>query len=216
MSNRATRRSARPSTSSNIVVYAIVAVLLIGAAALLFNVLRPPAGAPGELQWSAPPAMQIDVNKKYTATLSLDKGDIVIELLAQAAPITVNNFVFLARAGYYDGMTFHRVLSGFMAQTGDPTGTGAGGPGYQFEDEIRPELVFDQPGLVAMANSGAGTNGSQFFITYVPTPHLNGAHTIFGRVIAGMDVAERLTLRDPAANPLEPGDVVNTVTVTEE
>jgi peptidylprolyl isomerase len=209
-------RSAQSQIGANWLVYALALVLLAAAAGLLFSLLRPKPAAPGELQWSEPPAMTIDVNKHYTATLHLDKGDIVIELLPQAAPITVNNFVFLARQGFYDGVTFHRVLSGFMAQSGDPTGTGSGGPGYTFQDEFSPGLQFDAPGVVAMANSGPNSNGSQFFITYAPEPHLTGVHTIFGRVTAGMDVAEKLTLRDPEANPLEQGDVINSVTIDEQ
>ena len=132
----------------------------------------------------------------------------VIELFPKEAPITVNNFVFLSRDGYYDGVIFHRVIQGFMIQGGDPTGTGGGGPGYKFEDEFVPTLVFDQPGYLAMANSGPRTNGSQFFITVVPTPHLNGAHTIFGRVIQGQDVADAISVvpANSSSKPLQ--DVV--------
>ncbi len=215
MTKRATRRSARPSANPNLLVYGLAAVLIAAVGLLLFNIFRP-AGGSGALQWTEPPAMSVDVNKQYLATLKLDKGDIVIQLLPLAAPVTVNNFVFLARQGFYDGVTFHRVLSGFMAQTGDPTGTGAGGPGYKFQDEFSPDLTFDIPGVVAMANSGPNSNGSQFFITYAPASHLTGVHTIFGLVIAGMDVAERLTLRDPNANPLEQGDVINSVVIDEQ
>ena len=145
-------------------------------------------------QYDKPPEMQIDENAEYTAHLQTSCGEVEIELLAKDAPQTVNSFVFLAREGFYDGLTFHRVIPGFMAQGGDPLGTGTGGPGYQFDDEIVDSLVFDQPGLLAMANSGAGTgtNGSQFFITVAPTPHLNGAHTIFGRVTKGMDVVSEI------------------------
>ncbi|MDQ2692864.1 MAG: peptidylprolyl isomerase [Chloroflexota bacterium] len=143
-------------------------------------------------------------------------GEFVAELFADQAPVTVNNFVFLARQGYYDGTTFHRVLDGFMAQGGDPTGTGMGGPGYQFEDEFSDDLTFDRPGLLAMANSGPNTNGSQFFITYAPTPHLNGRHTIFGEVIEGMDVVNSITRRDPQQNPDFEGDAIAAITITEE
>jgi cyclophilin family peptidyl-prolyl cis-trans isomerase len=167
------------------------------------------------LQYEAAPKMTIDPAKFYVATLKTVKGDIVVELLADKAPVTVNNFVFLAREGYYDGTTFHRVLEGFMAQGGDPTGTGSGGPGYQFVDEFHPDLTFDEPGMLAMANAGPGTNGSQFFITYVPTPHLTGRHTIFGRVLSGMDVAEALTRRDPDSNPPFLGDELLTVEIEE-
>ncbi|MEE8567446.1 MAG: peptidylprolyl isomerase, partial [Anaerolineales bacterium] len=166
-------------------------------------------------QWDAPPEMAIDPEVIYIATFQTEKGDIKVELFAEKAPKTVNNFVFLAREGYYDGTTFHRVLSNFMAQGGDLTGTGTGGPGYRFEDEFDPNLRFDEPGYLAMANSGPDTNGSQFFITYAPTPHLTGRHTIFGKVVEGMDVALDLTLRDPQANPDFPGDLLVTVEIVE-
>ncbi len=159
-----------------------------------------------ELQWDSPPEFSLDLEKVYIATLITEKGEVIIELFSQGAPITVNNFVFLAEQGFYDGTTFHRVLPGFMAQGGDPTGTGGGGPGYRFEDEIIHGVTFNQEGLLAMANSGPGTNGSQFFITYGATLHLNGLHTIFGKVIEGMDVVNALTPRDPAAAPDFPGD----------
>ncbi|HSK65684.1 MAG TPA: peptidylprolyl isomerase, partial [Anaerolineales bacterium] len=142
-------------------------------------------------------------------------GEFVVQLFPAEAPVTVNNFVFLAREGYYDGTTFHRVLEGFMAQGGDPTGTGLGGPGYAFEDEFS-SLTFDRAGLLAMANSGPNTNGSQFFITYGPTPHLNGRHTIFGEVIEGMDVVNSLTRRDPDQNPDFQGDAIETIEITEQ
>lgn len=174
-----------------------------------------PAAAPKNLQWPAPPPMTIDPTKIYLATFKTAKGDIKVQLFADKAPITVNNFVFLAREGYYDNTTFHRVLQDFMAQGGDPTGTGSGGPGYQFEDEFHPDLTFSEAGLLAMANAGPGTNGSQFFITFVPTPHLNFAHTIFGKVVEGQAVALALTLRDPGANPTTPGDTLLTVSIEE-
>lgn len=168
-------------------------------------------------QYNSPPAMTIDSSKKYTATFKMTKGgEFVVELYDDAAPITVNNFVFLARDGYYDGTTFHRVLEGFMAQGGDPTGTGTGGPGYQFEDEFSEDLKFDGDGILAMANSGPNTNGSQFFITYAPTEWLNGLHTIFGRVTEGMDVVKNLTLRDPNQFPDYDGDAIETITISEE
>jgi cyclophilin family peptidyl-prolyl cis-trans isomerase len=169
------------------------------------------------LFYDAAPPMTIDVNKKYLATFKMaNGGEFTAELFDDQAPKTVNNFVFLARQGYYNGTTFHRVIEGFMAQGGDPTGTGSGGPGYQFEDEIDPDLTFDKPGLLAMANAGPNTNGSQFFITYDATPHLNGLHTIFGQVIEGMDVVNGLTRRDPQQNPTFEGDVIETITITEE
>ena len=168
-------------------------------------------------QYNAEPTMTIDVNKQYFATFTMAKGDeFVVQLFDDQAPRTVNNFVFLARNGFYDGTTFHRVLDGFMAQGGDPTGTGMGGPGYQFEDEFSPDLTFDKPGLLAMANSGPNTNGSQFFITYGPTPHLTGLHTIFGEVVDGLDVVEGSTRRDPDQAPSFEGDAIETITITEQ
>ena len=174
---------------------------------------------PGEVDqfYDAPPPMTIDTSKTYFATFRMAKGgEFVVQLFDDEAPVTVNNFVFLAREGFYDGTTFHRVLDGFMAQGGDPTGTGGGGPGYVFEDEFSPELTFDRPGLLAMANSGPNTNSSQFFITYAPTPHLNGRHTIFGEVTEGMEVVNNITRRDPNQNPDFPGDAIETITITEE
>jgi peptidyl-prolyl cis-trans isomerase B (cyclophilin B) len=144
-------------------------------------------------QWSNPPSMQIDPQKKYTAAIETDRGTIELQLYPEYAPKTVNNFVFLAREGFYDGLTFHRVISNFMIQGGDPTGTGGGGPGYRFEDEF------------SMANAGPGTNGSQFFITHSPQPHLNNKHTVFGKVITGQDVV----------NTIQQGDKITKVTITE-
>jgi cyclophilin family peptidyl-prolyl cis-trans isomerase len=164
---------------------------------------------------SAPP-MLIDASKQYTATVKMAKGgEFAIQLYPDKAPITVNSFVFLARQGYFDGTTFHRVLQGFMAQGGDPTGTGSGGPGYQFVNE-NSDLTFDKAGVVAMANAGPDTNGSQFFITFSPQPSLNGGYTIFGQVISGMDVVNGITLRDPQTNPTFTGDAIQTVTITEK
>jgi len=164
-------------------------------------------------QWSTPPEMGIDTQAIYLATLKTEKGDIKVELFASKTPKTVNNFVFLAEEGFYDGTTFHRVLPNFMAQGGDPTGSGGGGPGYRFDDEFDPSLRFDDAGYLAMANAGPNTNGSQFFITYGPTPHLNSLHTIFGKVVEGMDVALSLTLRDPQQNPSFQGDMLLTVEI---
>jgi peptidylprolyl isomerase len=170
-------------------------------------------------QFSAPTTV-IDPNKGYTAVLTTDKGDVTIELNPKVAPVTVNSFVFLACSGYYDGVTFHRVLSGFMAQGGDPTGTGTGGPGYRIPDEYST-LPFTE-GTVAMASVGPGTNtgGSQFFICYSMSSRqadaLKGNYTIFGQVTAGMDVVYKLTPRDPDANPkAPPGDKILSITVTE-
>ena len=145
-------------------------------------------------QYSGPPAMEIDPEGEYLADIQTNQGTISVELIAEDAPITVNNFVFLARQGFYDGVVFHRVIPDFMIQGGDPTGTGTSGPGYRFRDEIVPSLIFDSAGILAMANSGPNTNGSQFFITVAPTPHLTGGHTIFGRVITGQEVANAISL----------------------
>ena len=170
----------------------------------------------GPKQYDAAPPMTIDANKKYFATVEMEKGgEFVIGLYADKAPITVNSFVFLAREGYFNGVTFHRVLDGFMAQGGDPTGTGMGGPGYEFVNEYS-DLTFDKPGILAMANAGPDTNGSQFFITFAPTEWLNGGYTIFGQVVSGMDVVNSLTLRDPEQNPNFTGDVMESVTISQE
>jgi cyclophilin family peptidyl-prolyl cis-trans isomerase len=165
-------------------------------------------------QYDAPPAMVIDPSKKYTATIATDLGDIVIELHAAKAPKTVNNFVVLARDGFYDGVTFHRVIPRFMAQGGDPTGSGRGGPGYRFDDEFDPSLRHDGAGVLSMANAGPGTNGSQFFITFGPTPHLDDKHTVFGHVTEGMDVVLAIPERDPMT-AREPGLAMNSVTIAE-
>ncbi len=165
--------------------------------------------------YAAPPAMTIDPDKFYYATINTDKGVIVAQLFADRAPETVNNFVFLAREGFYNNTTFHRVIDAFMAQAGDPTATGAGGPGYDFADEFYPGLGFDRPGLLAMANRGPATNGSQFFITLAPTEWLNGLHTIFGEVIEGADILDTITRRDPQANPDFEGDLITSITIEE-
>jgi len=167
------------------------------------------------LQWSAPPTMEIEPSRSYEAIFMTEIGDFRVRLFPDQAPVTVNNFVFLAKQGYYDNTTFHRVLPGFMAQGGDPTGTGAGGPGYTFEDEFDPELQFDRAGLLAMANRGPNTNGGQFFITYAPTPHLNGLHTIFGEVVEGAEVLSSLKPRDPLANPDYRGDGLVSIEIIE-
>jgi cyclophilin family peptidyl-prolyl cis-trans isomerase len=148
-------------------------------------------------QWNSPPEMQIDPSKEYQATFVTDQGDIIVRLHADKAPVTVNNFVFLARQGFYDDTIFHRVIANFMVQGGDPTGTGTGGPGYRFKDEIHSDLIHDKPGVLSMANAGPNTNGSQFFITHVPTPWLDGKHAVFGQVVSGMDVLLTIPERDP-------------------
>jgi cyclophilin family peptidyl-prolyl cis-trans isomerase len=149
-------------------------------------------------QYSNVPPVTIDTTAKYSATIRTTMGTMVIDLFADQAPLTVNNFIFLAKEGYYDGIIFHRVIPSFMIQGGDPTGTGGGGPGYKFQDEIVAALTFDQPGRLAMANAGAGTNGSQFFVTTVATPHLNGNHTIFGQITQGQDIADAISLTETA------------------
>ena len=166
-------------------------------------------------QYPTPPAMKIDSKKTYTATLHTEKGDITIHLHADKTPKTVNNFVFLAREGFYDGTIFHRVIKDFMVQGGDPTGSGRGGPGYHFADEFHPSLRHDQPGILSMANAGPGTNGSQFFITHVPTPWLDKKHSVFGHITGGMNVVLSIPVRDPM-KPEGPGVQINSITIVEE
>jgi cyclophilin family peptidyl-prolyl cis-trans isomerase len=149
--------------------------------------------------------MQIDPTKTYYATIKTNKGDMRLKLFADKAPATVNNFVFLARDGFYDGVPFHRVIKDFMIQTGDPTGTGRGGPGYRFPDEIHPELRHDGPGVLSMANAGPNTNGSQFFITHVATPWLDGKHAVFGKLVDGSNVLYSI----------EQGDFIDTIEIEE-
>ncbi|MBL9002959.1 MAG: peptidylprolyl isomerase [Myxococcales bacterium] len=158
--------------------------------------------------------MSIDASRRYTALFKTEKGEFEVELFAKQAPRTVNNFVFLARDGFYDGVTFHRVLRGFMAQAGDPTGTGTGGPGYKFADEFDPTLRHSGPGILSMANSGPNSNGSQFFITFAATPHLDDRHTVFGKVIRGMDVVFSITERDPS-RATKPGVQIHSIAIRE-
>lgn len=155
-------------------------------------------------RYTKPFDMKLDLKKQYTATIEANRGVIVVKLYAMQAPRTVNNFVCLAEDGYYNGCSFHRVIKDFMVQGGDPTGTGRGGPGYTFKDEFDPKLKHEVPGVLSMANSGPGTNGSQFFITHVPTPWLDGKHTVFGRVTQGQAVV----------NAIEQGDVMLSVTIS--
>jgi cyclophilin family peptidyl-prolyl cis-trans isomerase len=166
-------------------------------------------------QWSNPPKMEIDPKKSYVAILTTDKGQITINLFADKVPLTVNNFVFLSRQGFYNNTIFHRVISDFMAQGGDPTGTGTGGPGYRFSDEFDASLRHDKPGVLSMANSGPNSNGSQFFITYVPTPWLNNKHSVFGQVTDGMDVLLAIPPRDPSKHDAPAGKLIS-VTITEQ
>ena len=168
-------------------------------------------------QFTQCPPMTINPTKQYLATLHTDKGDIIIELYADKAPLAVNSFIFLANHGWFDGVTFDRVIPGFAAQAGDPSGTGFGTPGYAFKNEISSDLKFDGPGVVGMANAGADSNGSQFFITYSAQPTLNGSFTVFGKVIQGMDVADKLTPRDPSkSGDLPAGDKILSVTIEEK
>jgi cyclophilin family peptidyl-prolyl cis-trans isomerase len=148
-------------------------------------------------KYTAPPPLALDLAKRYQARMHTDVGEMLIDLYADRAPRTVNNFVFLAREGFYDDVVFHRVIANFMAQGGDPTGTGSGGPGYSFADEFHPSLRHDGPGVLSMANSGPNTNGSQFFITHVATPWLDDKHSVFGRVVEGQDVLMAISPRDP-------------------
>jgi len=215
----------------------VVIVILIGVVWLLTpgrssNVLELPTDIPtvvevpldepavppqaSVLEYNAYPPMTIDESKQYFATFTMaNGGEFVVHLYPDKAPLTVNSFVFLAREGYFNGVTFHRVLEGFMAQGGDPTGTGMGGPGYEFVNEDS-DLTFDKAGVLAMANAGRDTNGSQFFITFVPTPQLNGGYTIFGQVVEGMDVVNGITRRDPQQNLNFTGDAIEAIVITEE
>ena len=147
-------------------------------------------------QWDSPPEMEIDPTKTYKVAIKTSQGEIQLELYPQHAPKTVNNFVFLARQGFYDGVSFHRVISDFMIQGGDPTGSGRGGPGYRFEDELTGNPLKHETGVISMANAGPNTNGSQFFITHSPQPHLNGKHTVFGKVVQGQDVVDAVCQGD--------------------
>ena len=182
----------------------------IGAAGICDNFADIPVAA----QYSEPP-MRVDSSKQYFATVKMQNGgEFVIQLYPDKAPITVNSFVFLSCKGFFDGVTFHRVLEGFMAQGGDPTGTGGGGPGYQFVNELN-DLSFDKAGVVAMANAGRDTNGSQFFIMFGPYGLLESDYTIFGQVVEGMDVVNGITRRDPQTGPTFAGDAMLSVTITE-
>jgi cyclophilin family peptidyl-prolyl cis-trans isomerase len=174
---------------------------------------EPFADIPVAAQYSAPP-QRVDASLQYFATVEMaNGGSFVMQLYPDKAPITVNSFVFLACKGYFNGVTFHRVLDGFMAQGGDPTGTGGGGPGYQFVNEDS-DLTFDKAGVVAMANAGRDTNGSQFFITFGPADFLNGGYTIFGQVVEGQEVVDAITRRDPQLNPDFTGDAMASVTIS--
>jgi peptidylprolyl isomerase len=209
----------RKLDSLQVVAIGIVILAVVFVAWLTLSSGAPDPGgsaAPGEpKQYASAPPMSIDQGKTYLAKFNMaNGGEFTVQLYPDKAPIAVNSFVFLAREGYFDGTTFHRVLEGFMAQGGDPTGTGMGGPGYEFVNEDS-DLTFDKAGVLAMANAGRDTNGSQFFITFGPAPQLNGGYTIFGQVIEGMDVVNGITRRDPLQNPGYSGDVVESVTIIE-
>jgi len=213
------REKARKARNTQLIALGVIIVVVVALVWILLpSTDKPVAEAPEieQLQYDSSPPMTIDVSKQYFATVKMAKGgEFVMQLYPDKAPVTVNNFVFLAREGYYDGTTFHRVLADFMAQGGDPTGTGGGGPGYLFENEDS-DLTFDKAGVVAMANAGRDTNGSQFFITFSPQEYLNGGYTIFGQVVEGMDVVMDIRLRDPQQNPDYVGDAIESITITEK
>jgi cyclophilin family peptidyl-prolyl cis-trans isomerase len=224
------RREAR----RRVVLYITLGIVVLAVAGIIWaivssqsqkqnagNATPPPAAANNQpaptsalMQFPNAPSMQIDVKKQYFATVKMAKGgQFVIQLFPDKAPITVNSFVFLAQKGFYNGSSFHRVLEGFMAQGGDPTGTGGGGPGYTFVNE-KNDLLFDKPGVVAMANAGPDTNGSQFFIMFGPFDLNESDYTIFGQVIQGMDVVNGITRRDPQQSPTFNGDVMESITIS--
>ena len=211
-------KNARKTRKTQWIALGVIILVFIALAWFLFpSNDEPVAESPPvkQLRYDSPPPMTIDTSREYYATVRMAKGgEFVIQLYPDKAPLTVNSFVFLAREGYYDGTTFHRVLPDFMAQGGDPTGTGGGDPGYKFEDEPN-DMSFDKAGILAMANSGPNTNGSQFFITFAPTPWLTGLHTIFGEVVDGMDVVMDLRVRDPQQNPGYSGDAIESITISE-
>jgi len=217
------RKSQQKKGLDGIQIAGIGIIIIIAVVAVwMYIANRPPAATTAQApqvsnkQYASEPPMTIDVNKQYFATVKMAKGgEFVIQLYPDKAPRTVNSFVFLARNGFYDGTTFHRVLDGFMAQGGDPTGTGGGGPGYEFPNE-QNDLKFDKAGVVAMANAGPNTNGSQFFIMFGPYGLSESDYTIFGQVISGMDVVNGITRRDPNQNPTFPGDAMQSVTITEK
>lgn len=179
-------------------------IMAISLLIIMLMIASCSSGAPKPKTYSSPPPMKIDPNKQYTATIQTEKGNLVLELFAKDAPITVNNFVFLAREGFYDGTTFHRVIPDFMAQGGDPTGTGTGNPGYAFKDEFSQHTHI--AGALSMANAGANTNGCQFFITYAPQHHLDGKHSVFGQLIEGMDVLKKI----------KQGDIIKKISIKEQ
>jgi len=219
-------RSQASRVERNIQAVSIAAIFMVVGGLVWMNLPRPvksqnPAcsvfeSIPVADQYDAAPPLSIDTTRDYFAAIDMEKGgSIKVELFPDQAPQTVNSFVFLSCKGFYDGVTFHSVLEGFMAQTGDPTGQGSGGPGYQFDNEDS-DLLFDKAGVVAMANAGRDTNGSQFFITFGPAESLNGSYTIFGQVMDGMEVVNSITYRDPQQNPTFEGDKIRTITISHE
>jgi cyclophilin family peptidyl-prolyl cis-trans isomerase len=226
VTKRDVRRAARARQKLYTRIIAAGIIIVIIAAAIWWLVVTTQQAKPavtaatpelvGTKQYSAAPPMLIDVTKQYFVTVKMAKGgEFVIQLYPDKAPITVNSFVFLARQGYFDGVTFHRVLEGFMAQGGDPTGTGGGGPGYAFANETN-DLAYDKAGVVAMANAGRDTNGSQFFIMFGPYGLSESDYTIFGQVISGMDIVNGITRRDPDQNPTFTGDAIESITITDK
>ena len=219
-------RSQASRVERNIQAVSIAAIFMVVGGLVWMNLPRPvksqnPAcsvfeSIPVADQYDAAPPLSIDTTRDYFAAIDMEKGgSIKVELFPDQAPQTVNSFVFLSCKGFYDGVTFHRVLEGFMAQTGDPTGQGSGGPGYQFDNEDS-DLLFDKAGVVAMENAGRDTNGSQFFITFGPAESLNGNYTIFCQVMDGMEVVNSITYRDPQQNPTFEGDKIRTITISHE
>ena len=222
-SDQANKKDRIPKNNRPVTRWAITIIAALVLTFLLLVLFRSQNNQPieskesdmSQQQWSKPPEMTINLQKQYTAVIETELGNITLRLFSSESPVTVNNFVFLAKQGYYDGVTFHRVIHNFMVQGGDPTGSGSGGPGYMFEDEVNNGLAFDKPGLLAMANAGPNTNGSQFFITHVPTPHLNNNHTIFGEVIEGMETVFAIPERNPQ-NSQDDGIVINKINITEK
>jgi peptidylprolyl isomerase len=219
---RARRNALIRNIAIGVAALAVIVIAIVWITSQKPAAAQPSAGgaAPalvGTKTYASAPPMTIDKTKQYFATITMATGgQFVIQLFPDKAPIAVNSFVFLANQGYFNGVTFHRVLSGFMAQGGDPAGTGGGGPGYTFANEPN-DLTFDKAGVVAMANTGLpNSNGSQFFITFAPQTYLNGGFTIFGQVTSGMDVVNAIKLRDPDKNPTYLGDAMQSVTITEK
>jgi peptidylprolyl isomerase len=207
--------AAAPTSDSFVAVPTGAADLAPTPAANAPSTAAAPAGS--KKSYSAPPPMSIDPKKTYTATITTPRGDFVVKLRPDLAPQTVNSFVFLSKEGFYNGVTWHRVLPNFMAQGGDPTGTGTGGPGYTVPDEFTTKVKFDKPGILAMANTGQpNSGGSQFFVTTAPADYLDGKYTIFGEVEKGQDIVNGIPLRDPEQNPTTPGEQIVKITIDEK